>query len=449
MNKKSKNINRREFIGSSAVLGVMSTMGAGSFLSPSTPLQAQRYEPRVLRDIASDGPTVKAGLIGCGGRGTGAAYNFLNSGPNVEIIALGDLFQDRLDRCRTALKQGRDVDVPDQNCFTGFDAYKRVLDTDVDMIIQATPPHFRPQHFAAAVEAKKHAFLEKPIAVDPVGVRSVMATAEKADEEGLSVVVGTQYRNSPDRIETFTMLKNGAIGDLVSANAYRLSGKLWHRRQEAGESDMEAMIRDWVNWNWLSGDMIVEQFIHRIDLFKWFFEKDPTKVIAFGGRARRPTGDQYDFISMDYEFDDGRKYTGMQRQIDGCYNEVREIIYGTKGYTNVENKIWDYDDNLIWEHEYPLDEQGRPMDEYSRTTIQNQSHIDLVTAIRTNTPVNQAHELAASTLVSIMGREASYTGDLITWDDMMKSDLRLGPTEYRLGDVDIEPVAPVPGIGPT
>lgn len=443
MKQKPKSRSRREFIEGAAALGVLGAIGAGHLLSSCTS-QKERYETPVLLDAAPDGPPLKAGLIGCGGRGTGAAINFLNAGPNLQITALGDVFQERLDRCRSSLKERRDVDIPDQNCFTGFDAYKGVIDSDVDVIICATPPHFRPRHFEAAVQARKHAFIEKPCAVDPVGARSIMASAKMAESAGLTVVSGTQLRHSRDRVATFGMVKNGAIGDLISGNALRLGGKLWHVNRQEGWSDMEYMLRDWVNWTWLSGDHIAEMFVHQIDILNWFFEKFPSKALGMGGRHRRPTGDQYDFISVDYEFDDGRKYNGMHRQIDGCHNVSTLTVFGTKGYTNCHNKIWDYDHNLIWEYQYPLDESGQSTNRVS-VVMEDQSHINLVTAIRTNNPVNEAIRMASSSLVAIMGRESAYTGQLVTWEDMMNSSQRLGPTEYRMGPVDIQPVPPVPG----
>ena len=443
MDSIPKSQSRRDFIEGAAALGIMGAIGAGHLFSSCTSGR-EKYELPVFPDKAPDGPLLKAGLIGCGGRGTGAAINFLNSGPNVQITALGDVFQDRLDNCRRALKEQRDVDIPDQNCFVGFDAYKYVIDSGVDVVINATPPHFRPMHFEAAVQARKHSFIEKPCAVDPVGVRSVMASARMAESAGLTVVSGTQLRHADNHRATFSMVKNGAIGDLIAGNSLRLGGKLWHRNRQEGWSDMEAMLRDWVNWTWLSGDHIAEQFVHQIDILNWFFEKFPVQAIGFGGRHRRPTGDQYDFISVDYAFDDGRKYYGMHRQIDGCHNTSSVTIYGTKGYTNCQDKIWDYNNNLIWEYEYPLGEDGQPTRRLP-VVREDQSHINLVTAIRTNNPVNEAITMASSSLVAIMGRESAYTGRLITWDDMMNSGQRLGPTEYRMGPVDIKPEPPIPG----
>ncbi|MFP4367255.1 MAG: Gfo/Idh/MocA family protein [Bacteroidales bacterium] len=446
MNSKPLMPGRRRFL-ENAALGLMGAASAGLLISSCNSKEG-KYQIPVFPDIAPDGPPLKAGLIGCGGRGTGAASNFLNAGPNLQITALADVFHDRIDRCRNLLKERHDVDIPDQNCFVGFDAYQRVIDSGVDVILEAAPSHFRPRHFEAAVQAKKHAFIEKPAGVDPVGARSVMATGRMAEAAGLTIVAGTQYRHQRDYVETFGMVKNGAIGDLISANCYYNRGGPPTIKREAGWSDMEAMIRNRANWRWLTGDSVVNLLVHQIDILNWFFEKYPSRAVGFGGRHHRPSGDMYDFFSVDFIFDDNRTYHGMCREIEGCSNNVSQVIYGTKGYTNCQNKIFDNNGEIIWEYEYPLDEDGNRM---SRVAISpyDQEMINFVTAIRTNNPVNEAEALASSSLVGIMGRESAYTGEDVSWEDMMNSSLRLGPEEYNMGPVDIEPVPPVPGTAPS
>ncbi len=442
---KSKSQSRREFLEGAAAIGVLGAMGAGRILSSCT-TKGEVYESPTFLDKAPDGRPLKAGLIGCGGRGTGAAVNFLNAGTDLHITALGDVFQESIDKCRNSLKTEKNMEIPDKNCFVGFDAYKHVMDTDVDVVILATPPHFRASHFEAAVRARKHAFIEKPCAVDPVGARSVMASGKIAQEAGLSVVSGLQLRHGRDFNATFEKVKNGAIGKLISGNSLRLGGGFRLRVRQDNWSDMEWMLRDWQNWNWLSGDHISEQMVHHIDVLNWFFEKTPVEAIGFGARHRRPTGDQYDTFSVDYAFDESSKYYIMHRQIPGCYNRSGgHLIYGTKGYTNCQNQIWDYENNLIWEYQYPLDEEGKPSRRLE-VSLTDQSHINWVTAIRTNKPVNESFHNATSSLTAVMGRESAYTGKMITWDDMMKSDLRLGPTEYAMGPVNLKPEPPVPGI---
>ena len=443
MDNKPRSKSRREFIADAAALSLIGAIGAGYTLSSCSSHRSEHADP-VFHDVAPDGPLLKAGLIGCGGRGTGAAINFLNSGPNLQVTALGDVFQHRIDNCRKRLKERHDIDIKDQDCHVGFDAYKRVIESDVDVILHVTPQHFRPLHFEAAVRARKHVFIEKPAGVDPAGVRSVMASGKMAEAAGLTVVAGTNFRHQRDYLTTHNMVKNGAIGDLVSANAYDVRGKIWHVNRQAGWSDMEAMLRDWMNWYWLSGGDNVDIAVHQIDMVSMYFGKHPVRALGFGGRHRRPTGDVYDHYSVEYVFDDGKTFQCKTRCIDGCDNKHGFLIFGTKGYTNCQNKIWDYDDKLVWEYQYPLDKEGRPTNRVAISSY-DEEHINFVTAIRNNTPLNQAENLAAATLCGVMGRESAITGRETTWEEMMDSGLRLGPEEYRMGPIDIKPVPPVPG----
>ena len=267
---------------------------------------------------APDGKPLRAGLIGCGGRGRGAMINFLDAGPNLQLVALADVFPDRIAAAREELKKDKGIEIADNRCYTGFDAFEKLIDSDVDIVLNCTPPHFRPAHFAACVEAGKHCFLEKPVGVDPVGVRSVLATSEKATSKGLAVMTGTQLRRELPRLEVRNRVLDGMIGDIRSVRAFRNQGALWYRPREANWSDMEYMIRDWVNWNWLSGDHIVEQHIHHLDAMLWVMGKPPVKAVGMGARMRRPQGDQYDFFSIDYTFDDGVHMHSTIRQIGGA-----------------------------------------------------------------------------------------------------------------------------------
>jgi len=428
MDHQESNVSRRKFIGTMAATGAL-FLACGKVSKKSVSPVAV---PPLL-ERAPDGPVLKAGLIGCGGRGTGAALNFLDAGPNLKIVALADVFRDRLEKARKQIQDKGGQSIPDSRCFTGFDAYKKLLDTDVDVVLMATPPHFRPMQFAAAVEAGKHVFMEKPVAVDPVGARSIMETAAKAKTKGLSVVTGTQRRHQREYVETYKRIRDGAIGDIVAARCYWNGGQLWYRKRQPGWSDMEYMIRDWVNWCWLSGDHIVEQHVHNIDVINWFTGDHPVKAVGFGGRARRVTGDQYDFFSVDFSFENGVHLHSMCRQIDGCANNISEFLVGTKGSTNCRNTIYRKDGSIAWKFE------GKNNLPYV------QEHIHLVSSIRTGEPVNYAVETAVSTLVAIMGRISAYTGKETTWQEMMDSDLRLGPTTYALGPVPIKAVVPVPG----
>src|SRR5699024_72168 len=261
----NKQQSRRDFL-STVALGTVGTMGAAGILTSCAGSGAlQKDESYVtLREQAPDGEVLKAGLVGCGGRGSGAAVNFLDAGPNLEIVALGDVFQDQLDKCRTGLKKARDVEIADENCYVGFDSYQKVIDSDVDVVLFATPPHFRPMHVRAAIEAGKHVFQEKPVAVDPTGARMMAETAEMARQKKCCMVSGTIYRYQKDFMETQKRVADGAIGEVTGAHITRNGGALWWVERKPEWSDMEYMLRNWGNFSWLSGDHIVEMFIHQL-----------------------------------------------------------------------------------------------------------------------------------------------------------------------------------------
>lgn len=433
----SKEFNRREFIG----LGTAAA-AAGLIIGCGTKKRTLDLPP--FRDQAPDGPPLKAALIGCGGRGTGAAGNFLDAGPNLEITMLVDLFPDRLNSCRDAIKEHAGLEIPEENCFLGFEEYKKVMESDVDIVILATPPNFRPLHFAAAVEARKHVFMEKPVAVDPVGARSIIASSKKAEALGLVVGTGTQRRHERNYVATYKQIYEGAIGDIVSANCYWNQDQLWHVKPQKKWSEMEYMIRDWVNWTWLSGDHIVEQHVHNIDVIHWFTGLRPVNAVGFGGRHRRPTGNQYDIFSVDFEFENEIRVHSMCRQISGCAGNVSEYVRGTDGYSNCSDTIYNPDGSIKWQYEYPKDKEGKSTGDV-KISPYDQEHIDLVTAIRENKPYQEAEGTAISTMAAIMGRISAYTGKEITWEEMMGSDFDIGPKEFKMGPVDVDKSIPVPG----
>jgi myo-inositol 2-dehydrogenase/D-chiro-inositol 1-dehydrogenase len=447
---KNSSISRRRFLGKAA------TVGAAGIVVPSI-LTGCSSEPKPYKEVASgpwldlapDGPVLKAGLIGCGGRGSGAAQNFLDAGPNLQIAALGDTFKDRVESTRATLIKNRNHEVPADKCFVGFDAFQKVIDSGVDIIILATPPYFRPEHLAAAVAARKHIFAEKPVCVDPVGARSVMATALKAKELGLSIATGTQRRHQRDYVAAYTQVQAGAIGHIVAGNVYWNQNRLWHRDPDPSWSEMEWMIRNWVNWTWLSGDHIVEQHVHNIDIMNWFTNSHPVKATGFGSRLRRYTGDQYDNFSIDYIFENGMHFHSMCRQINGTPNNVSEMVFGSDGYVHTSDRkicaIYGKDNQMKWEFkDYAVDKEGKPT-RNTKVSSSVQEHIDLVTAIRTGKPFNELENTANSTMTAIMGRISAYTGKDITWDEMMNSDLKLGPAVFDFGPVNIPKEVPVAG----
>jgi myo-inositol 2-dehydrogenase/D-chiro-inositol 1-dehydrogenase len=432
---KNSGISRRNFLGKAA------TVGVAGVIVPSIIASCSRETKKVvpvtaMLDQAPDGPVLKAGVIGCGGRGTGAAINFLSAGPNLQIVALADTFQDRVDSCRAEILKQKGQEVPVEKCF---------IDAGVDVVILATPPNFRPDHLAAAIQAKKHVFAEKPVCVDPVGARSIMATAQKAKGMELSIVTGTQRRHQRDYISTWQQVAQGSIGDIVGGNVYWNGGKLWHRDPNASWSEMEYMIRDWVNWTWLSGDHIVEQHVHNIDVMNWFTGAHPVKAVGMGSRLRRVTGNQFDNFSVDFVFENGIHFHSMCRQINGCVNNVSERVQGTKGSSNCRNSILDLTGTEVWKYNYPLDKDGKPTDSVSVDPYV-QEHIDLVTAIRTGKPINEAENTAIATMNAIMGRISAYTGKEVTYEELMNSDLKLGPKVFAFGPVDIDKSVPVAGL---
>jgi predicted dehydrogenase len=447
---KKNSLSRRDFFSTTAVVGVVGTIGAGAALASCAsgpeklvPLKSLEgaYIPNLV-DKADDGKLLKAGVIGCGGRGSGAVQNFLDAAGNVQIVALGDLFQDRIDDCRKGLKEKYKVEVPDNMCFTGFDNYKNVLAAGVDLVIIATPPAFRPTHFEAAVEAGKHVFMEKPICVDPVGARSILASAKKAETQGLCVVTGTQRHHQRSYVESFKQIQSGLIGEIVSGNVYWNQSMLWYRERKSEWSDMEFMVRDWVNWKWLSGDHIVEQHVHNLDVFNWFFGKKPVKAVGFGAKQRRLSGDQYDMFSVDFEYEGGIHLHSMCRQIDGCVNNVSEHIQGTKGsWSSNSMEIKDLQGNVLWKYD-----SDKEKADFKQTNPYVLEHVDFVNHIRSNTPINQAEETAVSCLTAIMGRESAYTGAAVTWDEISNSTLNYLPEKLEIGKVDMSSyVIRVPG----
>lgn len=435
--QQNNQLSRRNFLKSSVVAG---TIGISAGIPILSSCSSQKKDKKtgltlpVLPDQAPDGKVLKAGLVGCGGRGTGAAIDFLNAGPNLQIVALGDVFQDKMDACREILKKKKNVEIPDENCFIGFDSYEKVIDSGIDIVLLCTPPHFRPTHVEAAVNAKKHIFMEKPIAVDPTGVRKVLAAVKRAESLNLNIISGTIRRSQKDYMETRRRVLNGEIGEITGANIIRNGGALWFRNRRPEWTDMEYMLRNWVNFCWLSGDHITEQFIHEIDVMNWYFGQYPVKATGWGGRQRRVTGDQYDFFSIEYLYENGMRGHCASRQIDGCSNGKVEQINCSNGYADASGKLYDLKGNIVWE--YPLPAENDNQSEWKVTNPFVQEHTNLVTAIRTGNTINDGVDQAYSTLVTIMGRIAAYTGKDITWDEILNSELYLGPKTYLMGKVE-------------
>ncbi len=381
---------------------------------------------------------LNAGLIGCGGRGTGAAENWLQAAKDVRIVALADVFADRLAGSRAYLEGMKHdgVRLSDERCFVGFDAYRRLLALeDVDVVLLAPPPGFRPLHFEAAVAAGKHCFVEKPIAVDPVGVRRFLAAGRQAAEKGLAVVAGTQYRHQEGFQEVVRRVREGWIGEIREARVFYNGGPVPHHARQDGWTDMEDQIRNWWYYDWLSGDCIVEQHIHTIDVGNWLLGAHPVRATGSGGRIQRVGegfGNGYDHFAIDFEYAGGIHCLSMNRQWAGSDGYVGAWVRGTEGVARPYEGVI---------------EGARPWRYEGASTLGTayvQEHADLIASIRAGKPANESAQVAESTLTAIMGRQAAYTGRTITWQEMTESDLDYSPAKHEFGPLDVRRV-PVPG----
>jgi predicted dehydrogenase len=415
--------------------------------------------PFVITSHAANDMVIKIGVIGCGGRGTGAALDALGAATNViypsagyhtedvkqgatvaakniQVVALCDVFPDRIARCREQLRNLTPrIDIPDAMCFSGFDGYKKLLAVpEINYIIQTTPPHFRPQHTLDAIKAGKHVFIEKPAAVDPVGVRMLLEAGELAAKNKLGIVAGTQRRHMKGYNETIKRIQDGAIGDLEYLRSYWNGGVIWVIEKTAQMSDMEWQLRNWNYFTWAGGDHYVEQHLHNIDIMNWVVGTHPIKAFGMGGRQARQHpihGHIYDHFAVEYEYPNGVRMFSQARQMNGCEGKVEEAAHGTKGASNCANWIKPKDGQL-W----------RFRD--AEVNAYQQEHQDLIASIRAGQPLNEAKAVAESTLTAIMGRESAYTGQTVEWDVAIKSEQRLGPTKYEFGPLPFPPV-PSPG----
>ena len=422
-------------------------MSRRDFIKATSAVSLAAAVTRVGPVFAQSSDKLRVGLIGAGGRGTGAAMDCVNSSPNIVITAVGDIFKDRWEGSLKRLKERLPKDsvaVTPDSCFDGFDNYKKVLATDIDMVILGCPPHFRAKHLRAAVEAGKHVFMEKPVAVDPIGVRSVIKSAEMAKQKGLAIVAGTQRRHQNHYLEITKRVLNGDIGEIKAGQCYWNMGALWIRRayenwinyQTGDWSDMEWQIRNWLFLTWLSGDHIVEQHVHNLDVINWFIGAHPVKCMGMGGRQVRTGpefGNIFDHFAIEYEYPNGARVMSMCRQTPGCADNVSERVFGTNGmaYTDGANGY------IKGANTYTVEEES--------PNPYVQEHTDLVVSIREGKPLNEGKRIAESTLTAIMGRMSAYTGRALSWDWAMDaSKLDLSPPRYELGDLPFAHVA-VPG----
>ncbi|MEZ6142835.1 MAG: Gfo/Idh/MocA family oxidoreductase [Zavarzinella sp.] len=417
-----QNNNRREFMTHSALAATGAALLTGGV-------------------HAGGSEIIKVGVIGCGGRGSGAAGNILDADSKVEITALGDVFQSQAEGAaqRLGRKYGERVKASKgKGIFSGLDAYKQVLDTDIDLVILATPPGFRPYHIEAAIEAKKNIFTEKPVAVDVTGIRKCLELVKKSKDAGIGIVAGTQRRHQTGYIETIKRIKDGAIGDVTSARAYWNGNGIWFRGRQPGMSDTHYQIHNWYHFLWTCGDHIVEQHVHNLDVINWVLGAHPISASGMGGRSNRPVGDPnsvghiFDHFSVEYEYPNNVFVQSFCRQIEGTTSSVSEAVVGTKGISQVNG--YNINGKRVFE--------GKEINPYV------QEHMDLIASIREGKPLNELEQVTISTMTAILGRMSTYAGIRLTWKDVMEK----AKEDTFPAKIDLTaplPVTPVPVVGKT
>jgi len=387
-------------------------------------------------------PTLRLGLVGCGGRGGGAVRDALRADPNTKLVAMGDAFDDRISAKLAELNaeeefKGR-IDVPGERAFAGFDCHEKVTD-NCDVVLMASTPHFRPAQVEYAVRAGKHMFVEKPVATDAPGLRRIWAACDEAKEKNLALVSGLCYRYQNAKRATIQKIREGAIGDIKAIECSYDTGALWHRGEKPEWSEMETQLRNWLYYTWASGDHIAEQAIHNLDKMIWAMDdKPPIKVKANGGRIVRTDpkfGNIFDHFSAVYDFGDGVKGFFSCRQIAGAFRDVSDHVYGTKGIAHIQSHRIEGEEN--WRYRNP----GVPDNMY-----QNE-HNELFASIRAGEPIHNGDYMCRATLLALMGRMSAYTGQEISWNQALESQEDLSPASYDFGDNPVKPVAQ-PGITP-
>ncbi len=403
--------NRRQFIsGTTAAIAGATILGTSNFVHAGA------------HPFGDD--EIKIGLIGCGGRGTGAADQALSTPGKTKLVAVGDAFRDRLDGCVGQIEKRHSdkMDLPEERKFVGFDAYKNVIASGCDLVILATPPGFRPIHFEAAVNMGKHVFMEKPVAVDAPGVRRVLAAGTIAREKGLGVGVGLQRRHAADYMETVKQIQDGALGDILLTRVYWNGGGVWVRPRTSDQSEMEYQMRNWYYFNWLCGDHIVEQHIHNLDVSNWLKGMVPISANGMGGREVRvgkQYGEIFDHFACEYTYPDGSTMLSQCRHVPGAWSQVAEYCSGSKGHSKLDSgRLLGHDGSEIFRF------RGKGTNPYQ------QEHDDLQASIRAGSPINEAEYGATSTMTAILGRMVTYSGQVIKWDDAINSNISIAPEEY-------------------
>ncbi len=429
MSQQPARDSRRTFLKSSAAVVASGALASNVLASAAGVHTGAKSQP------------LRLGLVGCGGRGGGAVGDAFAADPDVTLVAMADVFPDHLQNKLRQLKRqhGDRIAVNEEAQFTGFDAFQQMFDANmVDVVILATPPHFRPTQLKAAVDAGLHVFCEKPVAVDAPGVRSVIETSKLAKEKGLNVVSGLCWRYDLGVAETMKRVMDGAIGDIVAIQENYLTGELWHHGNKEEWSPMEFQLRNWLYFTWLSGDHNVEQHVHSLDKGSWLMgDKPPLRCVGLGGRQVRTNekyGHIFDHHSVVYEYPNNVRMFSFTRQQDNTHTNTEDYFLGTNGSCNVlAHEIRNRNGEVTWKYSGP------------KPSMYQVEHEHLFQAIHNNTPINNGDYMALSTMIAIMGRMATYTGRSISWEEAINSDVVLGPQSYDWGPVDVPPVS-IPGI---
>ncbi|WP_420604042.1 Gfo/Idh/MocA family protein [Flagellimonas sp.] len=437
-NKKNDSVSRRSFVKTTGLV-------TGGLLASSIPFEAMAQTGKVQK--------LKLAVIGCGGRGTGAAVQALTADPDVELVAMADAFKDRLEGSLNAIQEHfdgeRKINVKEKNRFVGFDAYKNAVDL-ADVVVLATPPGFRPLHFEYAISQDKHVFMEKPVATDPAGVRRVLKAAKLAKEKQLNVVVGLQRHYQKKYTTIYDQIQQGAMGKIVSGQVYWNGGGVWVRPRQEGQSELEYQMRNWYYFNWLCGDHILEQHIHNIDVANWFIGEYPTMAQGMGGREVRTGkdhGEIFDHHFVEFTYPSGAVISSQCRHQKGCHNRVDEAFQGSKGGVVISKGIIT---DLSGAEKFNYSKLNEGQHDPNPYQVE---HDRLFAAIRSKSELlADAENGAKSTLAAIMGRMATYSGDIITWDQALNSNLQLVPDNLNwnseaptLPDADGKYQIPIPG----
>ena len=424
MNKKNENLSRRNFVRNSSMAS------GGIILAPSILSATPFYKKEKMLKLA---------VVGSGHRGAGAVSQALKADENVQLVAMADAFQDRLDETFDNLSKMFDKDrlaVKPSMKFVGFGSYKKAID-EADVVSLTTPPGFRPQHFEYAIAQGKHVFMEKPVATDVAGIKKVLASARIAEEKKLNVVVGLQRHYDPGYQQIYKRIQQGDIGKIVSGQVYWDGGSPWVRPRKPGMTEMEYQMRNWYYFNWLCGDHILEQHIHNIDVANWFLGEYPIKAQGMGGREVRigkDHGQIFDHHFVEYEYASGAVISSQCRQQKGCMNRVSETFQGTLGTSNTgggKTKLTSYSGDKIYKHDGENDKNAYQIE-----------HDELFASIRSGGHINNTENGAKSTMTAILGRMATYTGQQVTWEEAINSDLKLVPDEDKLTFDSAPPVVP-------